>query len=147
MTASATDSIIALDVGNKRIGVALAQGPVGIPRPLVTVDRENALEELAAIIQKYEGNILVIGLPRNLSGESTAQTKAVEAFGDELQTMTGLPVHWQDEAVTSKQAEAELQARRKPYRKEDIDALAATYILEDFLRSYRYSSREQEVAV
>ena len=75
----------------------------------------------------------MVGLPRGLDGQRTAQTEEVEAFARGLGERFGLPVHMQDEAVTSKQAEAELEARGKPYGKGDIDALAATYILQDWL--------------
>jgi putative Holliday junction resolvase len=72
-------------------------------------------------------------LPRGLDGQETTQTKIVEAFIYQLKSKIDLPIHIQDEAVTSKQAEAELQARGQGYNKEDIDALAATYILQDWL--------------
>ena len=78
---------------------------------------------------------LVVGLPRNLNGQETAQTKAVQSFVEGLQAVVRLPIAWQDEAVTSRQAEAELNRRGKPYERGDIDALAACYILDDYLRT------------
>ena len=78
---------------------------------------------------------LVIGLPRGLEGQTTPQTEATQTFGSSLAEQLKLPVNWQDEALTSAQAEAELKARGKPYTKEAIDALSATYILEDYLRA------------
>jgi len=77
----------------------------------------------------------VVGLPRGMQGQHTAQTAEAEAFAKSLRAQSGLPVHMQDEAVTSKQAEDELKGRGKPYGKGDIDALAATYILQDWLAS------------
>lgn len=130
-----TNSILALDVGERRIGVAVATMAARLPRPLTTVERgPKTLHELQALADTEQAAMLVVGLPRNLSGNSTAQTVAVEDFTAELKQALGLPVHWQDEAVTSRQAEAELKERGKPYTKGDIDALSATYILEDFLR-------------
>jgi putative Holliday junction resolvase len=79
---------------------------------------------------------LVIGLPRGLDGQETAQTRAVREFAEQLKPAVQLPYYWQDEAVTSRQAEEELKSRGKPYQKGDIDALSATYILEDFLRDH-----------
>ncbi len=76
---------------------------------------------------------LVAGLPRGLDGQETAQTAYARNFAEAISQQLQLPVYYQDEAVTSRQAEAELQARGKPYAKGDIDALAATYILEDYL--------------
>ncbi|HEX4774100.1 MAG TPA: Holliday junction resolvase RuvX [Candidatus Saccharimonadales bacterium] len=127
-------SILALDVGEVRVGVAVASLVARLPRPLTTLNRnDNFWNELQLIIESEAVGELVVGLPRNLSGQSTAQTTAVEAFANELKRHFGLPVNFQDEAVTSKKAEAELESRKKPYSKGDIDALAATYILEDYL--------------
>ena len=69
-----------------------------------------------------------------MQSQETDQTRTVRDFVRQLQEHTELPVYFQDEAVTSEKAEAELKARKKPYAKGDIDALAATYILVDFLQ-------------
>jgi putative Holliday junction resolvase len=93
----------------------------------------NFFAALQAVIEAEDAGLLVVGLPRNLAGHRTDQTETTEAFAAELASHYDLPVRLQDEAVTSRQAEAELEARGKPYKRADIDALAATYILEDFL--------------
>ncbi len=135
---AAPKSALALDVGEQRVGVATASLTARLPRPLVTLKQgEDFLTKLNDIIKAENVEVLVVGLPRGLGGQHTDQTRAVEAFTDELRKHCELPVHLQDEAVTSKQAEAELQARGKPYTRGDIDALAATYILEDFLAGHR----------
>jgi putative Holliday junction resolvase len=129
-------SVLALDVGEKRVGVALTSLAARLPSPLVTLDRnDNFIEELRKIIKTESVEKLIIGWPRGLNGQHTAQTSAVEAFAAELRQLIDLPIRFQDEAVTSKQAETELRNRRKAYRQGDIDALAATYILEDYLAS------------
>jgi putative holliday junction resolvase len=92
--------------------------------------------DIQALVADQGAVALVLGLPRGLDGQETAQTKSVRAFGAELEQALHIPLYWQDEAVTSHQAEEELQARGKPYRKEDIDALSATFILEDFMRDH-----------
>lgn len=136
--ATAPKSILALDVGEQRVGIAVASLAARLPRPLVTLKRDNTFfKELKSIMETENVETLAVGLPRGLGGQHTDQTRAVEAFADELRRQCGLPVHLQDEAVTSKQAEAELEARGKPYVRGDIDALAATYILEDFLAEHR----------
>lgn len=125
-------------MGSQRIGVAVATLASRLPRPLTTLKRDDGLFAALQDIIEAEGvGTVVVGLPRGLDGQSTAQTKDTEAFKDLLSRRYALPVHLQDEAVTSKQAEAELKARGKAYRREDIDALAATYILEDFLAGRR----------
>lgn len=131
-------SVIALDVGAKRIGVAQASIPALLPRPLQTLSNSQQIfHDLIELLQAQRAIALVIGLPRGLEGQETAQTKAVEAFGHELEQHLSIPLYWQDEAVTSRQAEEELHSRGKAYQKGDIDALAATYILEDFLREHK----------
>ncbi len=128
---------LALDVGERRIGVAKANDIARIASPLTTLERsEDTPSELARIIHDEGITALVVGLPRNLNGEPTNQTRAVEEFVAGLHNVLTVPVHWQDEALTSRKAEAELEARGKPYTKGDIDALSATYILEDFLRDH-----------
>lgn len=127
-------SVLALDVGEARVGVALASLIARLPQPLATLKRgEGFWSDLQKIIEEEAVGELVVGLPRNLSGQNTAQTATVQAFAEELKQKVNLPIHFQDEAVTSQQAEAELEGRHKPYSKGDIDALAATYILEDYL--------------
>lgn len=130
-----SSSILALDVGHKRIGVAIADAIARLPRPLTTINvDDDVLKTIADLAAEHNANELVVGLPRGLNGQSTEQTKYSEEFVRRLKLKTGLLVHMQDEAVTSAQAEEELRERGKPYAKGDIDALAATYILEDFLR-------------
>jgi putative Holliday junction resolvase len=127
-------SVLALDVGGRRIGVAVASMAARLPRPLTTlINDATFVDRLAAIIKAEDVGELVIGLPRNLAGQNTAQTKQVETFARELNQHFNLPLHWQDEAVTSAQAEAELKDRGQTYAKADIDALAAVYILQDWL--------------
>jgi putative pre-16S rRNA nuclease len=130
----ATNSILGLDVGGKRVGLAVASLSARLPRPLVTLERNDGFFDGLADIIKAEGaEALVVGLPRGMEGQHTAQTGEAETFARSLSARFGLPVHMQDEAVTSKHAEAELEARGKPYVRGDIDALAATYILQDWL--------------
>lgn len=135
-TVAAEGDILALDVGAVRIGVARASTLVRLPEPLTTLSNDadvwNALQQLC---EQHSAQRLVVGLPRNLDGNETAQTTAVRAFVDTLSRHVAVPIVLQDEAVTSRKAEAELQQRNKPYEKGDIDALAATYILEDYLKT------------
>lgn len=130
-------TILALDVGATRIGVATANTVARIASPLVTIaNDDHTLANLRQLIAQHDVASLVVGLPRNLQGQATAQTQFTEAFVESLKGVIELPIYWQDEAVTSRQAEAELKQRGKPFAKGDIDALAATYILEDFLQDH-----------
>lgn len=130
-------SVLALDVGEKRIGVALTSLEARLPRALVTLSNdENFISKLTEIVNNEAVDTIVIGLPRGLNGQHTGQTETVEDFAKNLSQHLALPMIFQDEAVTSKRAEAELEGRGKPYQKSDIDALAAVYILEDWLSGY-----------
>lgn len=127
-------AIISLDVGARRIGIAVA-GPARIASPLQTITNDaDVFQTLHRVAAEQQAVAVVVGLPRGLDGQETAQTQATRSFVLDLQKHLRLPLFWQDEAVTSRQAEAELRSRGKPYANSDIDALAATYILEDFLR-------------
>jgi putative Holliday junction resolvase len=127
-------SIMALDIGSARIGVAIASGMARIPHPIGALPNDAMLiDQLRNLCRQENVAKLVIGLPRNLSGQETAQTATARGLGLKLAEQLDLPFHWQDEAVTSVQAEAELKGRGRPYDKGDVDALAAVYILEDYL--------------
>jgi putative Holliday junction resolvase len=130
-------SILALDIGMKRTGVAKASSDIRIATPLTTLSESPDLaRKVVALVQQENATALVIGLPRNLQSEDTEQTKYVEAQVSDIRKLTDIPVYFMDEALTSVQAEKELAARKKPYTKEDVDMLAATYILEDYLRTH-----------
>ena|SRR5882757_3873062 len=134
-----SESILALDVGDKRIGVAVAPVGSSFARPLTTLINDNSFwEQLQALLSEHDAVTIIIGLPRGLNGQETDQTRKVESFVSELQNRTDVPIRLQDEAVTSVKAETELQARGKKYEKSDIDALAATYILEDYLGGVKH---------
>jgi putative Holliday junction resolvase len=131
-------SVLGLDVGGKRVGVAVASLAARLPRPLTALERgDTFLDDLRNIADTEEAEALILGLPRGLDGQNTGQTGETETFADSLRQHFDLPIYFQDEALTSKQAEEELQARGKPYARGDIDALAATYILQDWLASQR----------
>lgn len=128
-------SILSLDVGERRIGVAIASEIARFARPFTTLaNDEHFMSTLDQILKDESVTTIVVGLPRNLSGEDTAQTDYVRKFTEQLDRDM---IIFQDEALTSRKAETELRQRGKPYVKGDIDALAATYILEDYLSQTR----------
>lgn len=129
------DSILALDVGESRIGVAVANQVARLAAPLTTLNNSPSVwDEIRLLARNESASIIVVGLPRNLSGDDTAQTEYVRRF---VTGVKDLQIVFQDEALTSKKAESELNQRGKPFAKGDIDALAATYILEDYLAEQR----------
>lgn len=131
MTSSAT--LLALDVGGVRVGVARGDTVVKIASPFTTLEVDGTeYQKLREIVEQEGVEVIIIGYPRNQSGEPTDQTKAVERFAEPIKNF-GLPIVFQDESLTSVLAEERLKARRKPYSKADIDAEAAALILQDYL--------------
>jgi putative Holliday junction resolvase len=134
MATTNNGTILALDVGTVRIGVARASQVARLASPYSTILNDtNFPTALLTLIKDEAVGTLVVGLPRNLSGSDTAQTNYVRDFVESLGIPASVAVVYQDEALTSTKAEAELDRRKKPYSKAAVDALAATYILDDYL--------------
>lgn len=133
-------AILALDVGDRRIGVAIAGSTARLPRPLITlVHDEHVIDTIVDLVTDQQATAVVVGLPRGMEGQETKQTAIVREFASKLQAKTAVPVHFQDEAVTSKLAEQELAKRGKVFDKQSIDSLAATYILDDYFAQQKRS--------
>ena len=118
---------LALDVGDRRIGLAVGDDAHGLSRPLRTLVRRSLVKDLAEVerVAREEAvDALVIGLPLTLSGEEGHQAHRVRRFATASEKL-GLPVRLYDERHTS--SEAQLRGAR------DVDAGAATILLEDFL--------------
>lgn len=129
--------ILALDVGNRRIGVARGYTDVGIATPVTTIEQsDDIMQQIQRLVADNSADLVLVGLPRGLEGQETEQTKIVRQFVRQLKKHLKTPIALLDEALTSVKAEQELLARGKAYQKSDIDALAATYILEDYLASH-----------
>lgn len=135
---SSSGHIVALDVGARRIGVATAHIVARIASPLTTLEVSDAIHrQIKTLLEEQEAVALVVGLPRNLEGNETEQTKAVQNFIEELRQHVDTPVYWQDEAVTSVLSKAALQAKKGSYTKGEVDAHAAALILDDFLATHK----------
>ena len=129
-------SLLALDIGEKRIGVAFADTAVRIAIAYDTIEVDGTeVEQIAKLVINDDVDTIVVGYPRNQSGEATQQTAYVEAFVERLQDIAP-KIEYQDESLTSVQAEQLLKAQKKPYSKGDIDAVAASLILQDYLESH-----------
>ena len=138
----AVDIFLGLDVGSVRIGAALARADVRIAQPLKTLAAgDHAYDDILALVAEHGVTALVVGWPRGLQGQTTDQTSYVETFVEGLRGRLHLPVYLQDEALTSQKAEAELRAHNKPFAKAEVDALAATYILDDYLVALQRGAR------
>jgi len=133
---ASNQTLISLDVGEKRIGVAVADLSVRIAVPFATVEVDgNEVEAIATIVLQEGADTIVVGYPRNQKGEATTQTHYVENFTKRLDYLD-VNIVFQDESLTSVMAEEQLIAHKKPYTKGDIDAQAAAIILQDYLEAY-----------
>ena len=131
--------LIALDVGTKRIGVAKADSSVriAVPYPAVEVEDGAEFQKIASLARAWDINSFVLGLPRNSQGEETEQSRYVRKFAKELKRVVpDAKICFQDESLTSVEAEKRLKNRKKGYKKGDIDSEAATIILQDFLEKH-----------
>ncbi len=131
--------IIGLDVGHKRIGVAVSDETGLIAQPLETVevrDPESTLEALAELCRLHEAEKIVVGLPLSLSGgDRGSSARRARAVAKKLAARTHLPVFFVDERFSSTQAERILMegnASRKQ-RKGAVDKMAAAIILQTYL--------------
>jgi putative pre-16S rRNA nuclease len=133
---------MALDVGGRRIGIALSDSTRTLASPLTTLraePRERVLAEIATLAARHEVAELVVGLPLTLNGEIGPQAQVVQRFVEELMATVGLPVHMFDERLTTVAAERMMiDLGLKPeQRKARIDEVAASIILQDFLEANR----------
>lgn len=127
---------LALDVGEKRIGAAIGDNEVRIAIPFDTIETDGyELERIARIVVDEKVDTVVVGYPRNQSGEPTAQTQYVEEFAKQLDDIAPR-LAFQDESLTSVLAEQQLKSYGRPYTKGDIDARAAAIILQDYLENH-----------
>ncbi len=148
--------LLGLDVGDRRIGVAISDPDGRLAVPLTTVERDNRggeVQAIARLAHEEEATGLVVGLPLSLSGERGQQAERTEAFARRLESDLHLPVVLWDERLSTREAERMLASaprggsrrgggRRRPERGES-DTLAATVILQAYLDSRRGFSDAQ----
>ena len=130
---------LALDVGSKRIGVAVSDELGLTAQPVLTLDRRRNpredLRSLARLCRRFEVSGIIVGNPLALSGELTTQTEKVQRFAADLGELTRLPIHLWDERLTTHEAHELLYASghaRQTHRRV-VDQVAATLILQSFL--------------
>jgi putative Holliday junction resolvase len=131
---------LAFDYGRKRIGVAVGQDLTSSANALTTLKLTNQKppwEEITRLVEQWQPQAFVVGLPYNKDGSEHEITHAARRFGNQLSGRYQLPVYWVDERLTSAEAERILTqqrsaGRRKSVKKEDIDSMAAQLILQSW---------------
>jgi putative Holliday junction resolvase len=134
--------VLAIDLGSKRIGVALSDAEGTIASPLTTVERRGDARDVAALrvlIESHEVGEVVVGLPLHMSGRRGPEAEQAKRFARALAEATGLPVVTLDERWTTVEAERALRAsgRKGKKRRAVIDAVAAAILLRSHLERRR----------
>jgi putative Holliday junction resolvase len=131
MTTNLHQTIIGLDIGEKRIGVARINTVAKIAEPLAVIETssQNATDKVKALISEHQADAIVTGLPRGLDGQETDQTKYCQDFTNKLAREVTVPVYMIDEAGTSKEADVRIGKATNISR----DSMAAAILLEDFV--------------
>jgi putative Holliday junction resolvase len=136
-------SLLALDFGLRRIGIASGSCITDTASALVTLEARDGKpnwDKLDKLVREWNPDILLLGLPTSTSGEDTEMAATVRNFADSLKSRYEIPVEFVDERYTSVEAEALLKEQRRlgiksrRVQKADIDSLAARLIAESWMR-------------
>ena len=131
---------LAVDLGDKRTGIAVGDDELSMSQPVAVLEipiGKRLVEALVETIEQQGVDALVMGLPLNMDGSLGQRAGITKTFAQELANATTLPIHFQDERLTSCSAEEKLHQSGKTHKqkKKVRDALAAAEILNDFLLS------------
>jgi putative Holliday junction resolvase len=130
---------LGLDVGSKRIGVAVSDELGLTAQPVLTLTRKrnprDDMRSLARLCRRFDCAAIVVGNPLHLSGEPSQQAARTRTFAEELAQLAGLPLHLWDERLTTREAHSILYAAGKSRQEHKplVDQVAATLILQSFL--------------
>jgi putative Holliday junction resolvase len=146
--------IVGIDLGERRIGLAISDASATIARPLTTIGRgasdEAAAEALtsaiASLSEEDEVGCVVVGLPTRLDGSANEQTVRAQKMAALLSSRLQIPIVLQDERLSSHEAEARLATQERDWRKRKarLDAAAAAVILQDYLDARSPSGKREE---
>ncbi len=135
--------MLGIDLGRRRVGLAVSDASGTLARPLATItvaDEADAVAKVAETVARLEAEEdglarIIVGMPARLDGGPGDQAPAVQKFIDALRARTGVPIATEDERLTSREAESRLAVREKDWRrrKATLDAAAAAIILQDYL--------------
>lgn len=141
-------AIAALDIGTRRIGIAVSDSDGNFIHPLAVIERRSLavdLEAIKSLLGPREVERIIVGLPLNMDGTEGRMARTARSFANRLEQASGLSVEFQDERLSSFEAEDRLAAlgeERRGRKKRPIDALAAAVILESwFERKKRETQR------
>jgi putative Holliday junction resolvase len=127
---------LALDLGDRRIGVAISDTLGMLARPLEVFKRTSRIadfDHIGNLVTQHQVGALVVGLPTNMDGSESKQTNWVRDYSAALAETLSIPLHFWDERLTTVEAASIMRAQGKAPRKDWIDAVAAAVILQDYL--------------
>ena len=138
---------VGVDLGERRIGLAVSDASATLARPLRTIERNRSDEEAASALvdaiaelhAEDEVSGVVVGLPTRLDGSASNQTARVQKMVDLLTPRLHVPIAMQDERLSSHEAEERLAVRERDWRKRKakLDAASAAVILQDYLDAHK----------
>ena len=133
--------VLSIDFGEVRVGLALSDLTCTIAKPYKTInynDIDHLLFQLSEIIVENDVNQLVVGIPYNMKGEDTKQTKIVRNFVSVLKEKLDFNVDLVDERLTSSEAEKYMHQMdiKVGHNKDKVDKIAASIILQEYLENY-----------
>ncbi len=133
--------VLAIDFGEVRVGLALSDLTCTIAKPYKTInynDIDHLLIQLSDIIKENDVNQLVVGIPYNMKGEDTKQTKIVKDFVSIIKEKLDYDIDLVDERLTSMEAEKLMHQMdiKVGHNKDKVDKIAASIILQEYLETY-----------
>lgn len=141
---------LGLDLGSKRIGVALCDPEERVATPLTVVQRTKSRNEdhvrIAALVREYEAEAVVVGLPLNMNSKVTAAAQAAIDETEQLKLVVGVPVHLYDERLTTVTADRSLMEMemKADARRRVVDKVAAAVMLQSFIDHRRNQRTKSE---
>lgn len=131
--------VLAIDYGTKRVGLAVSDPLRLTAHPLEVLARATAVKDVAAIVEEYEIELVLVGVPKSLGGFEGDIAAAARSFGEDLRSETEVAVEYADERFTSRMAESSLlqSGMKRRDRRETVDMVAAAIILQDYLDAKR----------
>lgn len=126
-------AILGLDIGTARIGAAAASRLARLPRPLAIIpNKGNVFAAISDLAHEAAADLIVVGLPRDMNGLETAQTREIREFAERLQAVTGIEIVFADESLSSIRAEQTPHGYKSTAKDKHLDDIAACFILEEF---------------
>lgn len=130
---------IAFDIGDKRVGIAVSDPFGNMAMPYETYNRKNFADDIKYLVKKAEergADVIVCGVPLNFDGSKSEQTEKTLSFIEELKKNTSIAIDVQDERFSTMEAHRVLisEDMRRDKRKKVVDAVAASFILDDYMR-------------